>query len=71
MKKFPATLWILGAALVGSLAACGKIGVTGMVDQAMGNWAQVKLPDGCVPRQIAAEANSGVAVLCKDGRVFH
>ena len=53
------------------LAGCGKVGVSGVMSQVVGNWAEVKLPDGCVAKSISAEENSGVAVLCEDGRVFH
>lgn len=53
------------------LAGCGKIGITGAIDQAVGNWAELRLPAGCVAKQISVEHDSGVAVLCEDGRVFH
>lgn len=53
------------------LAGCGKVGLGGQISQGLGNWAQVRLPDGCVAKQVAAEEGSGVAVLCEDGRVFH
>jgi hypothetical protein len=53
------------------LCGCGKLGVSGNVAQLVGNWAEVKLPDGCKVKQIAAERDSGVAVLCEDGRIFH
>lgn len=58
-------------ALALALSGCSKYGVSGSIDHAMGDWAQVKLPEGCVAKQIAVEENSGVAVLCEDGRVFH
>lgn len=59
-------------ALLGvTLAGCGKLGVTGRLNQAVGNWAQVSLPDGCSVKQITAEHDNGVAILCEDGRVFH
>lgn len=54
-----------------SLAGCGKIGVNGVISQVIGDWAEVKLPAGCVAKQIAAAQSNGVAVLCVDGRVFH
>jgi hypothetical protein len=54
-----------------ALAGCDKLGVNGVVNQAVGNWAEVKLPDGCTARQVSAEEKGGVAVLCADGRVFH
>lgn len=53
------------------LSACGKLGVSGHISQFVGNWAQINLPDGCKPKQIAAETGNGVAVLCEDGRVYH
>lgn len=53
------------------LSGCGKLGFSGHVSQMFGNWAEVKLPDGCKARQISAEEGSGVAILCEDGRVFH
>lgn len=56
---------------IASLAGCGKVGFSGSMDQLVGDWAELKLPPGCVPQQIAAEHNAGVAVLCKDGRIFH
>lgn len=61
---------IILATLLITLTACGKLGVTGTINQELGNWAQVNVPDGCVPKQIAAEGNSGVVMLCEDGRVF-
>ena len=54
-----------------ALAGCGKLGVSGEIQQLEGNWAQVKLPDGCKVKQVAGEESSGVIVLCEDGRVFH
>lgn len=60
---------IIAACLL--LSACGKIGLGGQVSQLMGNWAELKLPEGCRPKQISAEEGAGVAVLCEDGRVFH
>lgn len=54
-----------------SLAGCGKLGIGGHISQLVGNWAEVKLPDGCKAKQVSAEEGSGVAVLCEDGRVFH
>ena len=63
---------ILGAfTLLLALSGCGKLGISGIVSQEVGNWAQLNLPDGCVAKQISAEESSGVAVLCEDGRVFH
>jgi hypothetical protein len=53
------------------LGGCGKLGFSGHVAHAFGDWAAVDLPPGCVAKQIAAsEGGSGVAVLCEDGRVF-
>lgn len=66
MRKF----FIITAAVL-MLSGCGKVGFWGRTEQAFGNWVQVKLPDGCVAKQIAAEEDSGVALLCEDGRVFH
>lgn len=60
---------ICAAAL--SVAGCSKYGATGSIDHAIGDWAQLNLPKGCVAKQIAVEGTSGVAVLCEDGRVFH
>lgn len=62
-------LLLLAAAF--SLTACGKVGVTGTINRALGSWAQVTLPAGCTAKQIAADENGGVSVLCTDGRVFH
>ncbi len=59
------------AALMLPLVGCGKVGVGGSVKQIFGDWAEVKLPDGCRAKQISAEESSGVAVLCEDGRIFH
>lgn len=53
------------------LSACDKVGVGGAMSQVFGNWAEVKLPPGCVAKQVSAEEGNGVAVLCEDGRVFH
>lgn len=66
MKK---AIVITGIVLM--LAGCGKVGVGGAISQAVGNWAEIKLPAGCKARQISAEEGNGVAVLCEDGRVFH
>lgn len=66
----PVKTFLTLAALL-TLAGCGKIGVSGVVSQVVGNWAEVKLPANCQAKQISAEENSGVAVLCEDGRVFH
>lgn len=63
------TLLALGLLL--ALSACDKYGVNGSVNQTFGNWAEVHIPAGCVPVQIAAEHESGVVVLCRDGRIFH
>jgi len=65
------TKYIILTSLLLTITACDKIGGSGMINQALGNWAEVELPDGCVAKQIAAEGNAGVAVLCEDGRVFH
>lgn len=54
-----------------ALSACDKVGAGGVISQAFGNWAEVKLPEGCRAKQISAEQGSGVAVLCEDGRIFH
>lgn len=62
---------ILVSLIALTLAGCGKVGVGGAISQTFGNWAQVNLPNGCKAKQISAEENSGVAVLCEDGRVFH
>lgn len=50
---------------------CAKYGVSGCASHAVGDWAQVNIPDGCKVKAIAAEKDSGVAILCEDGRVFH
>jgi hypothetical protein len=68
MKKL---VLVLVFALTLPLASCDKVGVGGSISHAFGSWAQVSLPDGCVAKQIAAEEENGVAVLCEDGRVFH
>lgn len=60
---------LCGAAM--AVAACSKTGVGGAISQTFGDWAVVRLPAGCVAKQIAAEEGNGVAVLCEDGRVFH
>lgn len=62
---------IILVALTFWLSACGKLGFVGTVTQQFGGWAEVNLPEGCKVKQIAAEAGSGVAILCEDGRVFH
>ena len=56
---------------MGSMAACGKIGVGGRLNSLVGNWAEVSLPVGCTAKQIASSSDHGVAVLCEDGHVFH
>lgn len=66
MKRF-----VVIALLCSGLCACQKLGISGQLAQVVGDWAQVRLPPGCVPRQIASEEGKGVAVLCEDGRVFH
>jgi hypothetical protein len=53
------------------ISGCGKLGASGTVNQWLGNWAEVKLPAGCEPKQIVAEESSGVAVLCTNGKVYH
>lgn len=53
------------------LAGCQKVGVGGVLNQLKGDWAEVHLPKDCIAKQISAEENAGVAVLCMDGRVFH
>lgn len=63
------TILGVGAALL--LTGCGKLEVGGTISQAFGNWAEVRLPDGCVAKQVAGEESNGVIVLCEDGRVFH
>lgn len=50
---------------------CAKYGLSGCASQALGDWAEVAPPPGCKVRQIAAEPNAGVVVLCDDGRIFH
>lgn len=54
-----------------ALGGCAKYGAGGVFQQMKGDWAQVRLPQGCKVRQIAAEEGAGVVVLCEDGRVFH
>jgi hypothetical protein len=68
MKKLYLILPMVGFL---ALSGCDKYGSGGGFSHLLGNWAQVNLPDGCVAKQIAVEENSGVAVLCEDGRVFH
>jgi hypothetical protein len=68
MKKTTLALMLLTAV---ALAGCGKLGAGGEVSKAFGNWVAVPLPAGCVAKQIAAEENGGVAVLCEDGRIFN
>lgn len=53
------------------LFGCDKVGVGGSISQAFGSWAELRLPPGCVAKQISAEESAGVAILCEDGRVFH
>ena len=53
-----------------SLTGCAKVGVSGKLNQLVGDWAEVHLPDGCVAKQVAASQHE-VVVLCEDGRVFH
>lgn len=53
------------------ISGCQKLGVSGHILQLVGDWAQVRLPPGCIPKQVAAEEGGGVVVLCEDGRVFH
>jgi hypothetical protein len=62
---------VLALLALAALTGCDKLGVNGVVSQAVGNWAEVKLPAGCAAKQIVAEEHTGVAVLCEDGRVFH
>lgn len=54
-----------------SLTACDKMGATGILNQNLGNWAELKLPKYCVPKEIASSSDAGVALLCEDGRLFH
>ena len=69
MKKL--TLCLFALFLLFLLSGCDKIGVSGTIDHVFGNWAEVKLPAGCQPKQIAGEEGSGVILLCQDGRIFH
>lgn len=62
---------IMAALLALILAGCGKMGGSGTIHQAFGNWAELKLPKDCVPKQIASSSDIGVALLCEDGRLFH
>ena len=66
MKTF-----VIISAIAILISGCGKTGIGGSFSQLAGNWAQIKEPDGCKVKQIAAESSSGVAVLCEDGRIFH
>jgi hypothetical protein len=50
---------------------CAKYGVSGCAQQAVGDWAEVRVPAGCHVKQIAGEEHSGVIILCDDGRVYH
>jgi len=36
-----------------------------------GAWTQVNVPEGCKPKQISADSQVAVFILCEDGRVFH
>ena len=54
-----------------ALSGCGKIGGGGILNQMVGNWAEVRLPDGCKAKLIAGEEKGGAIVLCEDGRLFH
>lgn len=72
MKISKELIIALGGCIIAiSLVACGKYGTAGMASRIIGNWAQVNLPSNCVAKQVAAESESGVVVLCEDGRVFH
>lgn len=53
------------------LTGCDKVGAGGAMNQLIGNWAEVNIPEGCIVKQISAEESGGVAILCEDGRVFH
>jgi hypothetical protein len=61
----------VGLLMVACLTGCGKVGISGKFNHALGNWAQVNLPEGCIVKQVAGEEGQGVIVLCEDGRVFH
>lgn len=62
---------IILIALIAALTGCDKMGVQGIINQNLGNWAEIRLPENCVPSQIASSSDAGVVVLCKDGRLFH
>ena len=64
-------LVVVAVAAVVLVTSCDKLGVGGAINRAVGNWASITLPAGCVAKQIAAEEHGGVAVLCEDGRIFH
>ncbi len=57
--------------LTGALMGCDKMGVQGVINRNLGNWAEINLPENCVPAQIASSSDAGVVVLCQDGRLFH
>lgn len=72
MRPAPiAALAALTVLFCGALTACDKYGAGTGVSRLLGNWAEVKLPDGCRAKQIAADERGGIAVLCDDGRLFH
>lgn len=69
MKQVLATwaFWIIVSSLIGALlVSCSKYGVSGYVEHAVGDWAQVRLPTDCKPKQVAAEEDNGVIVLCEE-----
>ena len=66
-RRFTAKRVLFVLLAVMPLSACDQR--TGA--QAVGAWAEIKLPPDCKAKQIASEVRGGVAVLCEDGRVFH
>lgn len=61
---------LIFAAILMLLAGCNKYGGSRW-NHVIGDWAEVHMPAGCVPKQVAAEEAAGVVVLCEDGRIFH
>lgn len=62
---------IISSIFIVMLTGCNKMGVQGIVNRNLGNWAEINLPENCVPAQIASSSDAGVVVLCTDGRLFH
>jgi hypothetical protein len=67
MKK---AITVCSFAILLTFSGCDKYGVGTKLDRMVGNWVPVTLPEGCVVKQIASD-ETGIAVLCDDGRIFH